>query len=180
LSAPEDAAQLRGIPSNARADFLQKGWWTMLRGGCLVAVLGIGLLAAGAARGQAQFGPIQPFAGAPTPVYVAAPYAAPTALAPLGGPAVYGVAPPQIQLPAASVPPAILAPGGSACPPAVAPGCGAAPSYRLPLPAPATSYSPTAPALPPGAVVLGTGLYGQPTPYIAGQPVRNYVRYLSP
>jgi hypothetical protein len=139
------------------------------------------LTAAGAAHGQAQFGPIQPFAGAPSPVYVAAPYAAPTALAPLGGPAVYGVAPPQIQLPAASAPPVIVTPGAATIPGVVAPqGCGASPSYRLPLPAPATSYLPAVPTLPPGAVVLGTGLYGQPTPYIAGQPVRNYVRYLSP
>jgi hypothetical protein len=113
------------------------------------------LICASTVFGQASFGPIQPFAGAPSPVYVSAPYAGPElgVTAPLPG--AFGVAPPQIQFPGATVaPPQIQLPAATMAPslvgapaptavpyqpinmqPAYGPrGCGSAPHFRLPLP----------------------------------------------
>ena len=144
-----------------------------MSGRWLLAASAFSLLCAPAAFGQASFGPIQPFAGAPSPVYVSAPYAGPElgVTAPLPGG--FGVAPPQIQFPGATVaPPQIQLPAATMAPslvgapaptavpyqpmkmqPAHAPqGCGYGPRFRLPLPGafgynqPSTTYSvPTQP-----------------------------------
>jgi hypothetical protein len=125
--------------------FLAKGWCRMMRRGCIAIIVAALALVAETALGQASFGPIQPFAGAPSPVYVAAPYAAPTALAPIGG---VGV-PPSLPAPPVTLPPSfsttpapVVVPsphctsygcaGSSHCPSAVLPGHEA---YR-PNPAP--------------------------------------------
>jgi len=43
------------------------------------------------------------------------------------------------------------------------------------------AYRPIAPVIPmPGEVSVGRGIIGQPTVYVPGQPVRNFLRYLSP
>ena len=94
------------------------------------------------AFGQASFGPIQPFAGAPSSVYVAAPYAGPQANVIAPGFGQVGVAPapgvigvtPQMQVPAATVAPSLV---GVPAPVAVPyqpmniqQGCGYTPAFR--------------------------------------------------
>ncbi|MCA9222703.1 MAG: hypothetical protein KDA71_20405 [Planctomycetales bacterium] len=64
------------------------------------------------------------------------------------------------------------------------------PAYRPPtqLPGryvapPVTQYRPqtlTAPVIPPAGYSVGRGLLGRPTVYVDGQPVRNFLRWLSP
>lgn len=108
------------------------------------------------AFGQASFGPLQPFIGAPSPVYVSAPYAGPEMGIAAPMPGVIGVAPPQIQYPAAPpqiqypvAPPQVQYPAATVAPslvvnpaPAMVPyqpinlpqsGCGSAPRFRLPF-----------------------------------------------
>lgn len=146
----------------------------MIRGAWFMGALAIACLGpAAAAQAQANFGPIQPFAGAPSPVYVAAPYAAPTAFAPVPAAPVFSTTPTEIQILAPTVAPSIVAPPAATVIPAQ-------PSYCPTKGLPTTSYyAPTA-VVAPTTVVLGTGLYGQPTAYVPGQPVRNYLRYVSP
>ncbi len=151
----------------------------MHRGAWLIGMMAAAFVVpATAAFGQASFGPIQPFAGAPSPVYVAAPYAAPTVLAPIPAAPVFSATPPEIQIPSPTAAPSLMTPPGATILPAQP--YGVTPSYHPAVGAPTTSYYAPPAALAPGAAVLGTGLYGQPTAYITGQPLRNYVRYLSP
>ena len=43
------------------------------------------------------------------------------------------------------------------------------------------AYRPLVPLVPPSSnVQLGQGLLGQPTAYVPGQPIRNFLRYVSP
>lgn len=52
---------------------------------------------------------------------------------------------------------------------------------RAPLYAPATVYRPVVRLAPmPRSVTVGRGVVGQPTIYVPGQPVRNFLRWLSP
>jgi hypothetical protein len=154
----------------------------MLRGGMLLAAWAGVFVIPAAAWGQASFGPIQPFAGAPTPVYVAGPYAAPTALAPIGAPAIgapaiFGTTPPQIQIPPATLPPslgaapgAVIAPQTTVALPSTGCGCGATQQYRPLLGAPTINYSPLGT---PGAA-YGAGVYGQP---LLQSPVQSFPGY---
>jgi hypothetical protein len=158
----------------------------MIRGGLMIAaVAGACALPAGA-LGQASFGPIQPFAGAPTPVYVAGPYAAPTVLAPLGSPGMvapavvspqvvspgyFGSTAPQVEIPAATLPPSLTIAPNYAAPTGVGSpscGCGSQQFARPVLGAPTTSYSPYAA---PGG---GYGVYGYPATQGFGQPLSSY------
>ncbi|MBW3600422.1 MAG: hypothetical protein KY475_24555 [Planctomycetes bacterium] len=90
------------------------------------------------AFGQASFGPIQPFAGAPTPVYVAAPYAGPElgVTAPGLAPGFFGAATPQVQVPGAVAPSLVGAPAQTTIPYQpinLQQGCGSTTGFRLPL-----------------------------------------------
>jgi hypothetical protein len=178
LSLSVDAAQLRKVLRDAPSDFFAKGWWGMLvRAAIVLAVAGgAGLIPCAAARGQASFGPIQPFAGAPTPVYVAAPYAAATMLAPLPPAPIFSAAPPAIQVPAVTVPPSLMSvPTTGAIPyqPITAPtgGCGCSPYYRPPLPA--ASHRPTS------TLHWAHGM-GQPAVYVSAQRTLHSARYVGP
>ncbi len=82
-----------------------------------------------------------------------------------------GLGPPAVYMPAdASVPPSLAGP--ACCPPAVsaAPVVAAPAAYR-----PLMALRP----LPPNYAV-GRGILGQPKVFVPGQPVRNFVRYISP
>jgi hypothetical protein len=155
----------------------------MVRGGLLIAAVAAVWMSPTGAWAQASFGPIQPFAGAPTPVYVAGPYAAPTALAPLGTPGIVAppavVAPPvvspgflgstapQVQLPAATLPPSLsVTPGAMVAPSLAQPscGCGASQYARPVLGAPTTSYSPH----------MAPGYYGGYPATYGSQPLTGY------
>lgn len=62
--------------------------------------------------------------------------------------------------------PAVAVPAGTAV---AAPG------------APVVTYRPLVPVIPmPGQYYLGRGVLGQPKLYVPNQPLRNFVRYLSP
>jgi hypothetical protein len=168
----------------------------MIRGGRLFAALAGACVIPATAWGQASFGPIQPFAGAPTPVYVAGPYAAPTVLAPIGAPAygapaimapsvvappvvspgIIGSAAPQVQVPAATLPPTLSVAPGFAAPmqtTVASPscGCGSSQYYRPGLGTPVTSYSPHTS---PGVGIPGANPYGQVMTHGAGQAAPGY------
>ena len=82
------------------------------------------------------------------------------------------VTPPSVYMPAAesTLPPTLGPP--ACCPPVV----GAAPLAAAPI-----GYRPLVALRPlPPAYAVGRGILGQPKVYAPGQPVRNFVRYLSP
>lgn len=77
-----------------------------------------------------------------------------------------------------------VAPTNGLVPPATASPFAYAPPAAMP---PATIYAPANAGYVPvvgfgqGAnAQLGRGLYGQPTAYVDGQPVRNFLRYIFP
>lgn len=69
--------------------------------------------------------------------------------------------------PATLAPPIVEAPALAPVPSSVATGCCPAPGPVIPL----------VPATP--AFTVGRGIFGQPTLYIPGQPVRNFFRYIT-
>lgn len=92
-----------------------------------------------------------------------------------------GVAPLAVTTLAAEAPPAAYSSSPSA------------PMWLPPPPAPASmpivvapagsvvTYRPVLPVIPmPGQYYVGRGLLGQPKLYVPNQPLRNFVRYLSP
>ena len=88
-----------------------------------------------------------------------------------------GVAPPSVYMPAAesTLPPTLGPPtlGPPACCPQVVT---AAPIAAVPI-----GYRPLVALRPlPPTYAVGRGILGQPKVYVPGQPVRNFVRYLSP
>ncbi|GEM_PF-1435415 len=110
----------------------------------------IGLPTACADQGLVQLHAVGPAAGVPTVMYNA------------DGSAPLCLPPP----PSAWHTPVVAAPAG----PVVA-----APA------APVITYRPLLPVIPaPGQYYLGRGVLGQPKLYVPNQPVRNFVRYLSP
>ncbi len=112
----------------------------------------------------------------------------------------YATAPVSNYVMSPVVPAQYVAPATSCCQP-VASQCGLQPIASAPTTAyygqcaaynrvqymPTTAYSPVtaAPAYAPapvnyGGYYIGSGLLGQPTLYADGQPLRNFLRYLSP
>lgn len=82
------------------------------------------------------------------------------------------VAPPSVYMPAAdsTLPPTLGPP--ACCPQAVS----AAPVVAAPV-----GYRPLVALRPlPPTYAVGRGILGQPKVYVPGQPLRNFVRYLSP
>ena len=92
-----------------------------------------------------------------------------------------GVAPPTVTTLASDVPIAAYPPTTSAplwLPPPPAPPI--TPIAGAPT-GPVITYRPVLPVLPmPSQYYVGRGLFGQPKLYVPNQPLRNFVRYLSP
>jgi len=84
-------------------------------------------------------------------------------------PVTYSASPAPLLLPPPPSPwstPVVAVPAGTAV---AAPG------------APVVTYRPLVPVIPmPGQYYLGRGVLGQPKLYVPNQPLRNFVRYLSP
>ncbi len=139
----------------------------------LVTVM-IGLPTACADQGLVQLHAVGPAAGVPTTANQAGHAAFPTRQA--VGPAA-GV--PTVMYNADGSAPLCLPPPPSAwhTPVVAAP---AGPVVAAPA-APVITYRPLLPVIPaPGQYYLGRGVLGQPKLYVPNQPVRNFVRYLSP
>jgi hypothetical protein len=88
----------------------------------------------------------------------------------------------SVWYPAGTVAPPVLPSRGAvgeAAPPAVPAPLLVPPAWNV---APATVvYRPLIPVVPmPANYQLGRGILGQPTVYVPGQPVRNFLRYLAP
>jgi len=95
------------------------------------------------------------------PVVVSAPTVWPSSPVPADRPPVLIMDP---------VPYAPIANKGQVCTPLPHPGY-----------APTMTYRPLVPLMPvPGQYYVGRGVVGQPKVYVPGQPIRNFLRYLSP
>ena len=79
-------------------------------------------------------------------------------------------------------PPAVYMPADATVPPTLGPpACCPSVVTAAPVVAPPIGYRPLMALRPlPPTYAVGRGILGQPKVYVPGQPVRNFVRYLSP
>jgi hypothetical protein len=131
----------------------------------LKCALGVGLLlgCAGVARAQ--------YVVLPTTTYYA-----PAVAAPVYAPATTTYYAPAVVAPTTTYyAPAVAAPVTTYYAPAPA-----APITAYSAPAQVTYYAPAAPVVVARPIRIGRNIYGGPTAYVPGQPVRNTLRYISP